>query len=479
MTYEQTLFIDREWQAGDAGSIPVINPATEETVVPISSATTAQVNAALQSSHAAQRDWAKLSPVERGRYLRDIAKVLLENKDALARLCVQEVGKPISQAAEEVDNASAYCVYTAEWDRRIEGEILPSDRAGESIHLMRTPLGVVSAITPWNYPIELYFRKVAPALLTGNTVVLKPSEVTPLTSIEITRLIHEQTDLPAGVLNLVTGGAATGNAMVTSPLTAMVSMTGHRDTGKKIMAAAAANLTRVSLELGGSAPAIVWQDADLDIAVAAIIAARHTNAGQVCTCAERIYVHDQIFSEFVDRYVAAAQALKIGDPRENPDMGPLINAAQFKKVEAAVAKAKSDGAKLVTGGAKPSGEKYKRGFWFAPTIFTEVTPDMDIMREETFGPVSPIMSVSSLDDALSYANDSRYGLSAYIFSTDYKVIMRAAHEFEFGEIYVNRTMGEALQAHHIGHKESGIGGEDGKYGVLKYTQLRTVYHRYA
>ena len=159
-------------------------------------------------------------------------------------------------------------------------------------------------------------------------------------------------------------------------------------------------------------------------------------------------------------------------------MGPLINAAQFKKVEAAVAKAKSDGAKLVTGGARPSGEEYERGFWFAPTVFTEVTSDMDIMREETFGPVSPIMAVSLLDEALSYANDSRYGLSAYIFSTDYKVIMRAAHEFEFGEIYVNRTMGEALQAHHIGHKESGIGGEDGKYGVLKYTQLKTVYHKY-
>ena len=475
----ETLYIDGRWRKASGPGLDVVNPATEERLGTIPSASEAEVTAALEAARKAQRDWGCRPAVERSAYLRKIAEVLEANADSLARTLVQEVGKPLAQAEEEVGKAAANCVYMAEWDRRIEGEIVPSDSAGEAIHLMRVPLGVVAAITPWNYPVELFFRKVAPALLTGNTVVLKPSEVAPLSSIEIMQLVAENVDLPVGVLNLVTGGRDTGRAMVRSPLVNMVSMTGHRDSGKAIMRDAADHLTRVSLELGGSAPAIVWKDTDLGQAVDALILSRHANSGQVCTCSERIYVHKDVMGEFLERYTMAAKALKLGDPMGEVDMGPLVSAAQFQKVKRAVARAREQGANLVMGGGRPEGESFAKGFWFAPTVFTDVRPGMAILRDETFGPVSPILPVATLDEALSQANDTRYGLSAYLFTNDYRIAMRAAQEIEFGEIYINRPMGEALQAHHIGHKESGLGGEDGKYGVLKYTQLKTVYHHYA
>lgn len=478
MTQQDTIYIHGTWRKGSGESHDVINPATEEVLASIPSATEAEVEEALKSAREAQRDWAALPAVERSQHLRRIAEILTENVDKLAKLLVQEVGKPLDQAVEEVENAAANCVYMAEWDRRIEGEIVPSDSAGEAIHLMRVPLGVVTAITPWNYPVELFFRKVAPALLTGNTVVLKPSELTPLSSIEIMRLVDEHTDLPAGVLNFVTGAKETGRAMVASPLVNMVSMTGHRDSGKAIMRAASDNLTRVALELGGSAPAIVWKDACLDQAVDALIISRHANSGQVCTCSERIYVHEDIVDEFTERYTAAAKALDLADPTGKSDMGPLVSKAQLAKVEQAVQRAQEQGAKVVLGGSRPEGAAFEKGFWYSPTVLTGLTSDMDILRDETFGPVSPILSVASLDEALTQANDTRYGLSAYLFTNDYRVAMRVTNDIEFGEVYINRPMGEALQAHHIGHKESGLGGEDGKYGVLKYTQLKTVYHHY-
>jgi lactaldehyde dehydrogenase/glycolaldehyde dehydrogenase len=475
----KTLYVDGQWREGTGSGHEVVNPATEDRLDTIPSAGDAEVAAALEAAKKAQRDWGRRSPVERSGFLRQIAEVLKGNVDSLAHTIVREVGKPLSQAKEEVTNAASNCIYMAEWDRRIEGDIVASDRAGEVIHLMRVPIGVVAAITPWNYPVELFFRKVAPALVTGNTVVLKPSEVTPLSSIQVMQLIEENVDLPKGVLNLVTGGRETGKAMVRSPLTNMVSMTGHRDSGKAIMREAADHLTRVALELGGSAPAIVWRDADIGQAVDALILSRHANSGQVCTCSERIYVHKDVLDQFLQRYTSAAGALRLGDPMGTVDMGPLVSKRQYDKVERAVRRAQEQGAKLVLGGGRPTDKSLAKGYWYAPTVFTDVQPGMDILRDETFGPVSPILPVETLEEALHEANDTRYGLSAYVFTNDYRLAMRATQELEFGEIYLNRPMGEALQAHHIGHKESGLGGEDGKYGMLKYTQLKSVYHCYS
>jgi lactaldehyde dehydrogenase/glycolaldehyde dehydrogenase len=277
------------------------------------------------------------------------------------------------------------------------------------------------------------------------------------------------------VINLVTGARETGEALVDDPLTSLVSFTGHRDTGKAVMARASANLTRVSLELGGKAPAIVWKDADLDLAVPAIIAARHTNCGQVCTAAERVLVHRDMLEEFTERYVAAAKAIRVGDPLEDSDMGPLVSAAQLQKTSAAVELAKREGATVLLGGGRPEGGDFESGYWFAPTVLRNVTPTMSVMIEETFGPVTPIIGIESIEEALQIANASRYGLSAYLFSRDYGTVMRTVNELDFGEIYINRTLGESVHAHHAGYKESGIGGEDGKWGLLRYPQVKPAY----
>jgi lactaldehyde dehydrogenase/glycolaldehyde dehydrogenase len=321
-------------------------------------------------------------------------------------------------------------------------------------------------------------RKVAPALVTGNAVVIKASEVTPLSTAELVRILDEVLEVPRGVLNLVSGGSEVGHALVTNPRTNMVTFTGHRDTGKAVMVDAAQNLTRVSLELGGKAPAIVWSDADLERAVEAVSIARHTNSGQVCTSAERVIVHSSVYEEFVARYTAVATALRLGDPMEDVDMGPLVSESQYAKTAQAVDRARAEGATVATGGGRPRGEQFARGYWFEPTVLVGVHPAMQVMREEVFGPVTPITRANSFEEAFGIANDSRYGLSAFVFTSDYRTAMKAAQELDFGELYINRSHGEQVQAHHSGHKESGFGGEDGKHGILRYTQLRSVYHHY-
>ena len=292
-------------------------------------------------------------------------------------------------------------------------------------------------------------------------------------------LINDRIGLPPGVLTLVTGAGDVGATLVKSDLTALVSFTGHRDTGKEVLTAAARNLTRVSLELGGKAPAIVWKDADLDVAVPAIVAARHTNAGQVCTSAERVLVHRDVLEAFTERYVHAVERLTLGDPTGAVDMGPLVSAEQLDKTESAVGRAIEEGAVVVSGGGRPEGSVFAKGYWYTPTVLTKVEPGMRVMIDETFGPVTPIIGVNSLEEALRIANNYQYGLSAYVFSQDYSTIMRAVDELQCGEIYINRTLGESIHAHHSGFKESGTGGEDGKWGLLRYTQIKTAYHHYA
>ena len=475
---DEPLYIDGAWRAAGGEAIGVLDPATEAPLADVASATASEVHAALEAARRAQPGWAALSPITRGALLREIADVLAAHRETLADLLVSEVGKPASQAAGELEFAESLLRYNAEWDRRLEGEILPGDGPGEVIHLLRAPVGVVGAICPWNFPLAVLCRKLAPALLTGNTIVIKPSEVTPLSTLEFVRLIDAHAQLPRGVVNLVTGGPSTGAALVADELTTMISFTGHRDTGKAIMAAGAANLTRVALELGGKAPAIVWRDADLDVAVPAIVAARHANSGQVCTCAERVLVHHDLLEPFTERYVTAVEALRVGDPREAVDMGPLVSAAQLAKTTAAIAGARAEGATVVSGGGRPLGEAFARGYWQEPTVLRDVSATMAVMHEETFGPVTPIIGVDSLAQAVEIANDSRYGLSAYIFSRDYQAVMNTVDALRFGEIYINRTLGESVHAHHSGYGESGIGGEDGKWGLYRYTQIKTAYHHY-
>lgn len=475
---EGSLYINGEWRPASGEGVAVIDPTSEEPLATPPSATAEDVRLALEAAGTAQRDWAMTPAVARGDHLRAIVELLSAHGDELAGLLVSEVGKPAEQAAAELEFALSLLRYSAEWDRRLEGEVLPGDESGEVIHLLRAPVGVVAAICPWNFPLAVLCRKLGPALLTGNTLVVKPSEVTPLSALEVVRLIDEHLDLPPGVLNLVTGAGSTGEALVRDELTSMVSFTGHRDTGKRIMAQAAEHLTRVSLELGGKAPAMVWRDADLDLAVPAIIAARHTNSGQVCTSAERVLVHEELLEPFTERYVRAAESLALGDPRGEVDMGPMVSAAQLEKTKAAVERAITEGAEVVSGGGAPAGEAFARGYWHQPTVLRDVRPEMSVMGEEVFGPVTPIVGIGSLEEAVHMANDSRYGLSAYLFTRDYQTVMRTVNDLQFGEIYINRTLGESVHAHHAGYKESGIGGEDGKWGLLRYTQIKTAYHHY-
>ncbi|WP_049904155.1 aldehyde dehydrogenase [Halococcus agarilyticus] len=470
-----TLYVDGAWrEASGGGSIPVTNPATEEPIADVRSASEADVEAALDAAASAQKEWELTPARERGDVLRDVSALMLEHTDELAELITREQGKPIEHARGEIEDAADLVQYMAEWDRRIEGDVLPGDTRRESVHLLRKPHGVVSAIIPWNYPVAVFVRKLAPALVTGNTLVGKPSEQTPLATIRLVELIHEEGDVPDGVLNLVTGAGDVGRALVTADQVSMVTMTGHVETGKAIMRDAADDLTTVSLELGGKAPAIVWKDADLDAAIDKVLAARVANAGQVCTCAERVYVYSDVAEEFVEKYATAARDLELSDPLGDADMGPLVSAEQVEKSAAAVENARKQGAEVEVGGRAPD----RPGHWYEPTLVTNAEQGMDIMQEEVFGPVLPVTTVDSFEEALEYANDSRYGLSSYVYTDDYQLAMRFAEELEFGETYINRSIGELWQGHHIGWNESGTGGEDGKYGLQKYTQLKTVYHNY-
>ena len=471
---DRPLYIDGEWRASESDEIiDVINPATEEVVDTVARATPAELDAALEAAESARQEWAQTPARERGEYLREMADALEGYQEEIGDIVIDEAGKVADSAYSEAGRVVDRIRYNAEWDRRIEGDIVPSDSRREEITLTRHPYGVVVGITPWNSPVSVFARKLAPALVAGNTVVMKPSSDTPLSAMRVIEAIDEHVDLPPGVLNFVVGS---GSHLVEAPQTDLITMTGSTATGKAIMRSAADQLKEVSLELGGKAPAIVWHDADIDAAVEDILTARISNTGQVCTCAERVYVHRDVRDEFVEKYVSAAERVSVGAPRDDVDMGPQINRAELEGTEDAVENAKAQGATVLTGGRRPAA--FDRGFYYEPTVLDDVTQDMAIMQDEVFGPVSPIVTIDSFDEAIEYANDSRYGLSSYVFTEDYGIAMDAARRIEFGEVFINRTLGEALQGHHIGWNESGMGGEDGKYGVLKYTQLKTVYHNW-
>ncbi|EMY35529.1 Succinate-semialdehyde dehydrogenase [Arthrobacter crystallopoietes BAB-32] len=362
----------------------------------------------------------------------------------------------------------------AEWARRIEGEVLPSDRPDETIFLTHKPLGVVAGILPWNFPFFLIARKLAPALLTGNTIVIKPAEETPINAFEFAKLV-DRTDLPVGVFNLIGGSwAVSGEALISNPDVDLITFTGSVPVGKHIMQSAGQNLTRVNLELGGKAPAIVLADADLDLAAHSIWQSRVINTGQVCNCAEKVYVERPVHDQLVAKLRTLFEATRFGDPSEDDsiNMGPLINASALERIASVVEKAEVDGAKIVTGGRKAN---TATGFHYEPTLLTDVTSDMDIMREETFGPVLPVQAVDNLDEAIALANDSDYGLTSSIYTTNINAALRAAKELQYGETYINRENFEAMQGFHAGRKHSGIGGADGKHGLMEFTETHVVY----
>ena len=468
------MFIDGKFVENKSDKwINVLNPSTEEVVSRQPEGTAEDTKAAIDAAEKAQPAWAKLAPVERAGYLRKIAAGIRKREKELTDIIVKEGGKTQGLANVEAMFTADYLDYMAEWARRYEGEIINSDRPKETILLFKKPIGVTTGILPWNFPFFLIARKAGPALVTGNTIVVKPSQLTPENAYVFAQIV-EEVGLPKGVFNMVMGkGSVVGHELAANPKVGMVSLTGSVSAGQQIMIAAAENITKVSLELGGKAPAIVMDDCDLDLAVKSIIASRVINTGQVCNCCERVYVQKGIKEAFEKKVIAGMKAVKSGDPAQikDLDMGPLVEANALKSIEAKLEKAVKQGATIECGGHRIG----TKGYFFEPTVLTGVTQDMDIVHEETFGPVLPIVEFSTLDEAIEMANDCEFGLTSSIYTTNLNTSLKAVRELKFGETYVNRENFEAMQGFHAGWRKSGIGGADGKHGLEEYLQTHVVY----
>ena len=470
-------FIGGEYIASESSeTITVLSPSTGGPIGIIPKGTEGDAQHALQVANDAQKDWAKLTARTRASILRNFAALIRRDTDRLAEMLVHEQGKLLAVAKGEVNATATFIEYACDHALTIEGDILPSDNENEKIYIHMVPKGVVVAITAWNFPLALAGRKIGPALVTGNTIVVKPTQETPLTTLELGKLANEA-GIPAGVLNIINGtGSGVGNELCSSSITKMVTMTGSTPTGKRIFKACAENMTSVMLELGGKAPLIVLEDADLDYAAQQALSARYDNCGQVCTCAERMYVHEAVYDEFVTKFAPMVKALKVGDPMlADTDIGPKVNQSEIAHIQSLVDKGVEEGAELVCGGKPATVEGFDNGCWYEPTLLVNVDQKNTLVQEETFGPILPIVKVSSLEQAIEYSNDSEYGLSAYLFTRNFDYINQAIRDLEVGEVYVNRGMGEQHQGFHNGWKQSGYGGEDGKYGLYQYLEKKTVY----
>ncbi|MGJ3521428.1 aldehyde dehydrogenase [Nitratidesulfovibrio sp. D1] len=454
--------------------IEVENPFTGNIVSTVPNGNEADAVRALEAARAAQPAWAARSAPDRAGYLKKMAELIRTHRVELARILVEEQAKVLPLAQVEIDVTAEYFDYYAGWARIYEGEIIQSDRPRESIFLMRKPVGVSVGICPWNFPFFVMARKVAPALLTGNAVVIKPSSVAPNTIMAFAELLTGL-DLPGGILNIITGAGGTlGEALVRSPIPGIISLTGSVEAGQRVIASSAQNITKTSLELGGKAPAIVCADADLELAAKAVVASRVIFSGQVCNCAERLYVDARIADRFTDMLARAFKAVTYGDPMAAtaPDMSSQVSAEQQKKVAGMVRRAVEDGAQVITGGHIPDTPS---GHFYQPTLLRGCRQDMEIVQQEIFGPVLPVLTFSNLDEAIALANDSEYGLTSSIFTTNVNSAMYAMNRLKFGETYVNREHFEAMQGFHAGWRKSGIGGADGKHGLMEYLQTHISY----
>ncbi|MFY0627057.1 MAG: aldehyde dehydrogenase [Reichenbachiella sp.] len=474
------LFINGEWVESTTGERATIySPIDESEVGTTAMGVDADANSALEAAAAAQKEWKKWPARKRADLMRKFAAEIRANRDRLGELLTREQGKLLGLAKFEVDVTASFIEYACDGARAIEGDIVESDNENEHIWIHKIPRGVVVAITAWNFPLALAGRKIGPALIAGNAIVVKPTQETPLATLELGDIANK-VGLPKGLLNVVTGsGRVLGEALVANPITKMVTMTGSTPAGQSIWKTAAQNLTHVQLELGGKAPSIVFADADIDQAVDACFHSRWDNCGQVCTCNERMYVHEDIYDVFMEKFLAKTKALKVGNPlEEGIDMGPKVNSSELENMEHLVAKSIEEGATIAHGGKKPQGAGFEKGFWFEPTVITDVTQEMTVVHEEAFGPILPVIKFKDFDEVVGWANDCEYGLAAMVFTTDMKKILRLNDELEFGEIYVNRGHGEQHQGFHNGYKLSGSGGEDGKYGFEQYLEKKTFYVKY-
>ncbi|WP_072872907.1 NAD-dependent succinate-semialdehyde dehydrogenase [Alicyclobacillus tolerans] len=470
------MYINGEWVAAvDAGTWKVHNPATGELVGEVAFGGGVEANQAIAAAHAAFPAWSGLTPRERAKYLLKLHDLVRANRDDLAERISAEMGKPLREAKGEVLGAADNFLWYAEEAKRVYGETIPSSVPGKRLFVLRQPVGVVAAITPWNFPVNMVARKLAPALAAGCTVILKPAESTPLSAIRLFELM-EEAGFPAGVANLVIGNpAAIGEAFLASEHVRKIAFTGSTRVGKLLMAGAARTVKRVSLELGGHAPVLVFADANLDQAVHGVFESKYRTSGQQCICANRLYVEDSIHDAFVEKLKERILAAKVGDGREKGvEIGPLVNAAAVEKVMQHVDDAVSKGAKAVVGGHRLTEGAYSQGHFMAPTLLTDVDETMLVCQQETFGPVLPVLRFQTEDEAIERANHTNYGLAAYVYTNNLSRALRVSEKLEYGMVGVNDGEFTQTQAPFGGFKESGLGREGGHHAMDEFLEVKMV-----
>jgi succinate-semialdehyde dehydrogenase/glutarate-semialdehyde dehydrogenase len=451
--------------------LPVVNPATGETIASVPDLGAAEARAAIDAAKAAFEPWRTMLAKERSTLLRRWYDLIMAHREDLALLMTSEEGKPLAEARAEVDYGGAFVEFFAEQAKRVYGEIVPSFNQSSRIVVLKQPLGVVGAITPWNFPIAMITRKIAPALAAGCTVVAKPAPETPLSALALAELAN-RAGLPPGVLNVITGDAvAIGGELTSNPAVRAIAFTGSTEVGKLLMAQSAATMKKLSLELGGNAPFIVFDDADLDAAVAGVIASKFRNSGQTCVCANRILVQDGIYDRFAAALAAEVAKLKVGNgAAPGTTQGPLINGAALDKVETHVRDALAKGARAVIGGGR---HKLGRSY-FEPTVLVDVTPEMQLAREETFGPVAPLFRFHEEAEAICLANDTTFGLAGYFYTQNLARAWRVAEALECGIVGINEGLISSELAPFGGVKESGLGREGSHHGIDEYLELKYV-----
>ncbi|MDO9636951.1 MAG: NAD-dependent succinate-semialdehyde dehydrogenase [Pseudotabrizicola sp.] len=458
------------WVGADSGTmIDVTNPATGAVIARVPNAGADETRRAIDAAHAAFPAYAALPLNERVAMLRRLHQAILDHQEPLARMMTAEQGKPLSEARAEVGSSAAYVLWFAEEARRIYGEIIPSPVAGRRLMTTKHPVGVVAAITPWNFPSSMLARKIGPALAAGCTVVVKPASATPLSGL-VWGHLAEQAGFPAGVVNVLTGSArAIGGEIMTNTKVRKITFTGSTEIGKDLIRAAAGTVKRVSMELGGNAPFIVFDDADLDRAVSGAITAKFRNAGQTCICTNRLYVQSGIYDRFTAAFAERVTALKVAPGDEDgAEQGPMIDEAAVEKMENLLADALEKGGQLVTGG----GRHARGGLFFQPTVISDATPAMRFSSEEIFGPVAAIYKFETEDQAISLANDTEYGLAAYAYTQDMRRVFRLQDQLGYGLLGINEVLIVTPEAPFGGIKESGMGREGGRQGIEDFLDLK-------
>lgn len=468
---KQQCLINGEWINAESGkTIEVKNPATGEHIGTVPALSRNEAKAAVTAAAAAFPVWRARTAKERSQILKRWFDLIMENLEDLAKIMTMEQGKPLAESRGEIAYAASFVEWFAEEGKRVYGDTIPMAQPGKRIVVLKEPVGVCAAITPWNFPAAMITRKVAPAIAAGCTTVVKPASQTPFSALAL-GVLAEKAGIPAGVINILCGPAAEIGAELTkNPLVRKLSFTGSTEVGKALMRSCADTMKKISLELGGHAPFIVFDDADLDEAVEGAIASKYRNSGQTCVCANRLLVQRGIYDKFADKLVQAVNSqLKVGNGFDDGvNQGPLIDLNAVVKVEEQIADAVSKGARIACGGKRSS----EQGFFFEPTILLDVTTEMIISREETFGPVAPLYVFDTEEEAVAMANDTPYGLASYFFSSDIGRVWRTAEALEYGMVGINTGIMSTESAPFGGMKESGIGREGSKYGIEEYLEIK-------